>query len=142
MCRTHIIVSFCIMACLLGHAILVAEQTITDGLIATETSCSRPSTRRGHKERIGQTAKDALELCAKLSRALGKLQVEVSSLQTRLLNSVEPLLDDQPPFKKASKEQLRATLDVLESGTQKLRKQVKATKKLRAKVANDALLCS
>lgn len=76
--------------------------------------------KNGLKEDIGDELKEALFACASLTKKLGKVQQQVARFQKDLLQKVEKLIDNRPPFKKATRKKLNNTLKTMQAITAEL----------------------
>jgi hypothetical protein len=64
--------------------------------------------------------KNMLNVSSLCNRTLGGIQHELAQMQKKCTTIVEKLIDNEPPFKKASKATLSKTLDVLTCSCQQL----------------------
>lgn len=75
------------------------------------------------KEDIGGQLKDALFKCAFINKEIGNLQLELSSLQQKLLSRVEALIENKNHFKKANRRQLEDALQMMQKVCVQLKSQ-------------------
>lgn len=98
------------------------------------------ASRRSLKESIGEQMKKTLDQCAAVNESIGTLQIELASIQKKVFSNVELLIDNQPPYKKATKQELAKTLAMLKKVSQQLQAHARTTSQLRVAMHQDKLL--
>lgn len=118
---------------------ITAEEFNSDCLIV-ETVQTTSASRNELKEEIAEEIKTTLYASMNLASSIAKMQGELSELNKQLLAGVEPLLANQAPFKKASKESLLQTRNLLKKASEKLHRWYQSLARVRRHIARDALL--
>jgi len=115
---------------------LVAKDTF---IIKKKDPCKKMS-KNSLKEHTGTSVKDVLYSAVDFNKQLGKLQQEVSKVEKNLFGKVEKLIDNKPPFKKASKDMLSDAFRIMQSVNRRLSFYVKEVKNIREQISkNDCL---
>ena len=92
------------------------------------------------KENIGQEAKAVLHQCSQLNKEIGKIQMEIADIQKNLFDKIEELIDNKPPFKRASRADLLNGLKVIQGANKEFTAQVSSLKNLQEKINQDKCL--
>ncbi|MBU1008259.1 hypothetical protein KKA53_04245 [Candidatus Dependentiae bacterium] len=117
---------------LIGSSFLVGGFVVGKSLFLVESHTSKRVSKNQLKENIGDELKGALHTCASIVDNLGKLQQEVASLQCRLLDRVEKLIENNRCFKKAKRKELHDALDIMDKIKKQLLVQEGTVKQLAA----------
>lgn len=109
-------------------------------LLIPQKKIETKESSRKLKESIGESTRHTLDMCAALSESVGKLQVEIAAIQKRLFNNVACLIDNSPPYKKATKQELVKTRAILRKAVEQLRSHATLAQQMRVKIQDDTLL--
>lgn len=105
-----------------------------------QTNANKRVSKNKLKEHIGDELKGALHACASIIDELGRVQQEVASLQRRLLDRVEKLIEHNRCFKKAKRTELANALDIMHDVTQRLRMQEGTVRQLAVRMDKNVCL--
>lgn len=72
------------------------------------------------KETLGSEIKQTLSTCAALIKEVARLQERIATIQEQLLAKGEELLENRPPFKKATSAELKEAVAAVEQSTRSL----------------------
>jgi len=75
-----------------------------------------------------------LEQATKITKTFGMLQIEVASLQNKFSDIIEKLVENQAPFKKASRTDLEGALTIIQTVDKELVDSISMCKKMRASI--------
>jgi hypothetical protein len=92
------------------------------------------------KESIGGQMKDVLYSAVKFNKEVGKLQQEVSRIEKNMFGKVEKLIDNKPPFKKATKNDLVCGLRIMQSVNRRLCFYVQEVKQIQEQINKNSCL--
>jgi len=109
-------------------------------VIKKATTRGKNKSKTELKESIGGEIKNVLNKCAHVNKQLGEMQIELSEMQKQLFDKVEELIDNKKPFKKASREQLNKTLNVVNSVNVKLSEQSGIITQIKNQINKDICL--
>ncbi len=109
-------------------------------VIKKETTRGKNKSKTELKENIGGEIKNVLHKCAHVNKQLGEMQIELSKMQKQLFDKVEELIDNKKPFKKASREQLNKTLNVVNNVNVKLSEQSGIINQIKNQINKDICL--
>lgn len=114
--------------------------TNAENFIVAPKVNTKKMSKNNLKEKIGQEIRDSLHNCTKLTKKIGELQVELSSIQKQLFDKIEKLLDNKPPFKKAGRKELSDSFETIRTVRIALEKNSDDVKKLKLKINGDSCL--
>ena len=109
-------------------------------VIKKEATRGKNKSKTELKENIGGEIKNVLHKCAQVNKQLGEMQIELSKMQKQLFDKVEELIDNKKPFKKASREQLNKTLNVVNNVNVKLSEQSGIINQIKNQINKDICL--
>lgn len=109
-------------------------------LISKKTTKNKRMSKNKLKENIGQEFKNVLDSCVQASRQLGILQIKLSEVQSHVLPKVETLINNNKPFKKASRDQLHETLKLTQNITLQIKNQISVINSIKSKIDKDGRL--
>ena len=129
---------FVLIAAITAFTTLSAEETKNHeqppSFIVKEEKKQKKQSKNSLKESIGNALKDTLHACSDLNKQSGKLQQKLSVLQKHILNNVETLIDNQRPFKKASRGDLQTALNTIKMSSATIKQQQKCIAQLEQKM--------
>ncbi|MFH1643754.1 MAG: hypothetical protein ABIA74_01105 [bacterium] len=109
-------------------------------VIKKESTREKVVSKTELKENIGSEIKNVLHEVSNVSKKLGEIQIELAEMQKQLFEKVEKLIDNQRPFKKASREELNQTLKVIQSVNSKLSVQSNVVNQIKNEINKDVCL--
>jgi len=101
------------------------------------------------KEDIGLNIKDSLNQLSELNKKIGEinkiigdLQIQIADIQKNMFSKVEELIDNDKPFKKASRGQLGDSLNLVQNINTKLKAELETINKIKQDINKDFCLKS
>ncbi len=120
-----------------------------DNFVITETKNNKNSSKAEIKEDIGLSIKENLNNLSELNKKIGEinkiigdLQIQIAEIQKNMFSKVEGIIDNDKPFKKASRGQLGTSLGLVQNINIKLKTQLDAINKIKEDLNKDFCLKS
>ncbi|MFA5074813.1 MAG: hypothetical protein WC436_01805 [Candidatus Babeliales bacterium] len=105
-----------------------------------ESQYTKKLSRNRLKEDIGDSIKGTLHNCAKLTKLIGKIQIELSGIQKNLFSKVEALVENKAPFKNANKLELADASKIINNVKLQLENQIKNIHELKKQISKNGCL--
>jgi len=109
-------------------------------IVSRQADQTKNMSRNRLKENIGKTAKEALHNCAKLNEQIGEIQIHLSKIQKNLFDKIEKLIDNKQPFKKASRDELADSYNIIKGVNLEFDNQVRVVRNLQNKISKNKCL--
>ena len=111
-----------------------------ENFLVQKRDVTRKMSKNDLKENIGQQVRDVLHECAELNKQVGKIQVQLSEIEQQLFEKIEKLIDNKPPFKKASHGNLADSFKILSGVRKELQSQVERVSRLSLEIDKNSCL--
>jgi hypothetical protein len=132
--------SLSVLCVLISKEVSEQKTFSQDSFIIKKKDPLKKKSKNNLKEHTGINVKNVLYSAVKFNKEVGKLQQEISRIEKNMFGKVEKLIENKPPFKKASKDDLVGALRIMQSVNKKLSFYVQEVKQIQEQINKNVCL--